>query len=315
MQGVRRLSPRSTGSTTTSLELLSIHKDIVGSAGLVERLHVPPWPSPIARVARCAWCRPRRSSRASWPPRDGPPRQEHDPDPVPRAAARGGRLVRPRGHGHGAVVAGAGVGDRRAAGRAVVPRLAGDIVRSMADGPVTLEHRDGEGVVNSWRGIVVLAQLSPGRRLPASPGRRGQRPRPAGRRPGRHHRPRRPCGPRDETRPVLTGVLLRLAPDGLTMVATDSYRLAVRHGPRGAAAGRARGDHPGARPDRGGADGAPAPRRGDRGGADRDPGALPGRGDAPDEPPDRRPVPGLPPAGAGRLRARGRPRPRRAAGC
>ena len=33
---------------------------------------------------------------------------------------------------------------------------------------------------------------------------------------------------RDETRPVLTGVLVRLGPDGLTMVATDSYRLAVR---------------------------------------------------------------------------------------
>jgi DNA polymerase-3 subunit beta len=36
---------------------------------------------------------------------------------------------------------------------------------------------------------------------------------------------------RDETRPVLTGVLLRLAPDGMTMVATDSYRLAVRQTP------------------------------------------------------------------------------------
>ena len=29
----------------------------------------------------------------------------------------------------------------------VLPRLTADIVRSMADGPITLEHRAGEGVV------------------------------------------------------------------------------------------------------------------------------------------------------------------------
>jgi DNA polymerase-3 subunit beta len=33
---------------------------------------------------------------------------------------------------------------------------------------------------------------------------------------------------RDEARPILTGVLLEISPEGLTMVATDSYRLAVR---------------------------------------------------------------------------------------
>ena len=36
---------------------------------------------------------------------------------------------------------------------------------------------------------------------------------------------------RDETRPVLTGVLVRLGPEGITLVATDSYRLAVRQTP------------------------------------------------------------------------------------
>ena len=36
---------------------------------------------------------------------------------------------------------------------------------------------------------------------------------------------------RDETRPVLTGTLLRIGAEGLTMVATDSYRLAVRESP------------------------------------------------------------------------------------
>jgi DNA polymerase-3 subunit beta len=34
---------------------------------------------------------------------------------------------------------------------------------------------------------------------------------------------------RDETRPVLTGVLISAAADELTMVATDSYRLSVKH--------------------------------------------------------------------------------------
>lgn len=36
---------------------------------------------------------------------------------------------------------------------------------------------------------------------------------------------------RDDTRPVLTGVLVRIGPDGITMVATDSYRLAVMQTP------------------------------------------------------------------------------------
>ena len=33
---------------------------------------------------------------------------------------------------------------------------------------------------------------------------------------------------RDEARPVLTGVLLEVSREGVMMVATDSYRLAVR---------------------------------------------------------------------------------------
>jgi DNA polymerase-3 subunit beta len=33
---------------------------------------------------------------------------------------------------------------------------------------------------------------------------------------------------RDEARPILTGVLLEITPEGLTMVATDSYRLSLR---------------------------------------------------------------------------------------
>ena len=75
--------------------------------------------------------------------------QEHDPDPVPRPAARGGRA----GAGWPATDMELSLRVPVAAtveqpGAVVLPRLAGDIVRSMADGPVTLEHRAGEGVVS-----------------------------------------------------------------------------------------------------------------------------------------------------------------------
>jgi DNA polymerase III subunit beta len=117
-------------------------------------------------------------------------------------------------------------------GAVVLPRLAADIVRSMADGPVTLEHRTGEGVISVSGGSSSFSlnclQASDFPELPADEGSGLSLPtdvlvetidRVAR------------AASRDETRPVLTGVLLRLAPDGLTMVATDSYRLAVRQTP------------------------------------------------------------------------------------
>jgi DNA polymerase III subunit beta len=117
-------------------------------------------------------------------------------------------------------------------GAVVLPRLAADIVRSMADGPVTLEHRAGEGVISVSGGSSSFSlnclQASDFPELPADEGSGLSLPtdvlvetidRVAR------------AASRDETRPVLTGVLLRLAPDGLTMVATDSYRLAVRQTP------------------------------------------------------------------------------------
>lgn len=114
-------------------------------------------------------------------------------------------------------------------GAVVLPRLVADIVRSMADGPITLEHRDGEGVVSVSGGgssfSLNCLQASDFPELPADEGSGLSVP-------GdllveSIDRVARAAS-RDETRPVLTGVLLRMAPDGLTMVATDSYRLAVR---------------------------------------------------------------------------------------
>ncbi|MCB0881545.1 MAG: DNA polymerase III subunit beta [Thermoleophilia bacterium] len=116
-----------------------------------------------------------------------------------------------------------------APGAIVVPRLAADIVRSMVPGEVTLEHNEGEGTLSLSGGsssftlnclqasdFPALPTAAPdGITLPAdvftSTTERVAR-----------------AASRDDTRPVLTGVLVRIGPDDLTMVATDSYRLAVR---------------------------------------------------------------------------------------
>lgn len=117
-------------------------------------------------------------------------------------------------------------------GSVVLPRLAGDIVRSMADGPVTLQHRANEGVVSLTGGgssfSLNCLQAHDFPELPADEG--SGLPVPAEPLIEAIDRVARAAS-RDETRPVLTGVLVRLAPEGLTMVATDSYRLAVRHTP------------------------------------------------------------------------------------
>ena len=52
---------------------------------------------------------------------------------------------------------------------------------------------------------------------------------------------------RDESRPVLTGILVRFEAGKLVMAATDSYRLSVKETPLGERGAGARGDHPGAR--------------------------------------------------------------------
>jgi DNA polymerase-3 subunit beta len=114
-------------------------------------------------------------------------------------------------------------------GAVVLPRLAADIVRSMADGPITLEHRANEGVVSLSGGgssfSLNCLQAHDFPELPADEGSGLSIPsEPLVEAIDRVAR----AASRDETRPVLTGVLVRIGPDGLTMVATDSYRLAVR---------------------------------------------------------------------------------------
>ncbi len=107
---------------------------------------------------------------------------------------------------------------------------------------------------------------------------------------------------RDESRPVLTGILVQFEPGKLVMAATDSYRLAVKETPLVEHARRARGDHPGprapgARADRGRRRRDPARRA-------REPRRLRHRRRLADDAPHRRAVPELPPAPAGAVRAR-----------
>ncbi len=117
-------------------------------------------------------------------------------------------------------------------GGVVLPRLAGDIVRTMADGPITIDHRTNEGVVGISGGgssfSLNCLQAGDFPELPLDDGEGLVVPAPvlidAIDRVVR-------SASRDETRPVLTGVHLRIGPDGLTLVATDSYRLAVVSSP------------------------------------------------------------------------------------
>jgi len=112
----------------------------------------------------------------------------------------------------------------------VVPgRLLTDLVRLLPDDSVTLTHDEGEGVLaivsgsHSSRLNVFSAEDFP--RLPPTdiPLQRIEAPAlletidKVGR-----------AASRDESRPVLTGVLVRFEGDQLIMAATDSYRLAVK---------------------------------------------------------------------------------------
>jgi DNA polymerase III subunit beta len=119
-------------------------------------------------------------------------------------------------------------------GTAVVPgRLLLDIARSLPDGDVTIEHRPDEAVVvvtagsANYRLHTYAAEDFP--RLPdveATPLHSVDRDVLVETiaRVGR-------SASRDESRPVLTGILVRFEPGKVVMAATDSYRLAVKETP------------------------------------------------------------------------------------
>ncbi|MBM3665091.1 MAG: DNA polymerase III subunit beta [Actinobacteria bacterium] len=117
-------------------------------------------------------------------------------------------------------------------GAVVLPRLVVDLVRSMAPGPVALVHNENEGRVQvSGGGSSFNLNCHQAEEYPELPPDGGAGfSIPADRLTTCADRVVRAAS-RDETRPVLTGVLVRIGPEGLTMAATDSYRLAVRTEP------------------------------------------------------------------------------------
>lgn len=117
-------------------------------------------------------------------------------------------------------------------GAVVLPRVAVDVVRSMAPGPISIVHNHNEGQVKiSGGGSSFSLNCHQATEYPELPPDGGVGiPIPSSRFVTCAERVVRAAS-RDEARPILTGVLLRLGPDQLTMAATDSYRLAVRTTP------------------------------------------------------------------------------------
>jgi DNA polymerase-3 subunit beta len=113
-------------------------------------------------------------------------------------------------------------------GRALVPaRLLADTVKSLSDAPVEFDADQSQAQIRcaAYEGAL---RLLPAEDFPALQPPSGTRvvveaPRFA-QAVGQVAR----AASRDEARPVLTGVLVEVSREGLTLVATDSYRLAVR---------------------------------------------------------------------------------------
>jgi DNA polymerase III subunit beta len=114
------------------------------------------------------------------------------------------------------------------AGTALVPaRLLGDTVKSLSDAPVEFETDQSQSHIRcaAYEGTLRLlpAEDFPGLQEPggttitAEAGPFAEAVNQVGR-----------AASRDEARPVLTGVLVEVSREGVVLVATDSYRLAVR---------------------------------------------------------------------------------------
>ncbi len=109
-------------------------------------------------------------------------------------------------------------------------RLLGDVVRNLPDGEVGLhlrsEERDVELTAGSARFHLRTLPVEDFPRLPSVEEETAKLPaQPLAETIDRVAR----AASRDEVRPILTGVLLRVEGGTLTMVATDSYRLSVKH--------------------------------------------------------------------------------------
>jgi DNA polymerase-3 subunit beta len=118
----------------------------------------------------------------------------------------------------------AGDGD----GVAVVPaRLANDIVRALEPGAVTVEIGDDEARISSGRSQFAVRALPP-EEFPRMPQPAAEAVTLGATDFADALRQVVPAASHDDARPILTGVLMAAEETGLRLVATDSYRLAVR---------------------------------------------------------------------------------------
>jgi DNA polymerase III subunit beta len=120
--------------------------------------------------------------------------------------------------------------DTQLEGVAVLPRLFGDVVRALEPGTVTVEADGDEARITAGRSSFSL-RLLPADDFPRVAGPAGEGVRVEARVLAEALRQVVPAASRDDARPILTGVLLTSASGGLRLVATDSYRLAVRDVP------------------------------------------------------------------------------------
>lgn len=116
----------------------------------------------------------------------------------------------------------------QAEGSALVPaRLLGEMVKALPPDPVDVEA-DGAQAKVVCRSFEGTLRALPAEDFPALREPEGTRLVVEGRVFAEAASQVGRAASRDEARPILTGVLLEATPEGLTMVATDSYRLAVR---------------------------------------------------------------------------------------
>jgi DNA polymerase-3 subunit beta len=120
-------------------------------------------------------------------------------------------------------------GEIEGAGSVVLPgRLLVEVARSLPDGPVTLALREAERDVELSAASRFHLRTLPADDFPRFPETDGDPVElPAVPLRDTINRVARAAS-RDEARPVLTGVLVTVEGDAMTMVATDSYRLAVK---------------------------------------------------------------------------------------
>jgi DNA polymerase-3 subunit beta len=112
-------------------------------------------------------------------------------------------------------------------GVAVVPKLLGEIVRKLEPGPVTVAVTGDEAVITAGRFSTSL-RLKPAEDYPRLASNEGQGVRVDSSAFAAALRQVVRAASKDDLRPILTGVLMTAHAGGLRLVATDSYRLAVR---------------------------------------------------------------------------------------